>query len=296
MLQDRSQGVHIGVVARSFQIRATDETFDHNLFREKVVVPVKQLLAQTGHLVQKLVIVTNADVRSAYAEEIAADGTTPTMRAVRAAFADDARVEAIACTDWGKNVGSGNALNVGDSYINGTTDLEFVLNWSPEMAVLPRHLYRAIDMMLDRPAMQVVGFYREMWWERTQWNIVQNTIALYRLSTLMAMGGFARKCDGDDGVMVQTEEYGPVLRAGMEDFHYVLRLLRRNREYRHGIVGLEAPLEWHVDFDPQSERGKNHLRKVARQYAVMREWCKDVFPEQDVYETLNQYFESRISQ
>lgn len=258
--------------------------------------PIEQFFAQTGNLIQKLVIVTNADPESEHAEYIHEDGTTPTMRVVRARFGDDPRVEVIACTEWGKNVGSGNALNVGDQYLKDTTDLELVLNWSPEMEVLPRHLYRAIDMMLDRPAVQIVGFYRDFWWERTQWNIVQNTIALYRLDTLIAMGGFDTKCDGNDRVMVQTEEFGEVLRAGMEDFHYVLKLLKRARGYRHGIVGVEAPLEWHVNFDPNSERGKNHLRKVARQYAVMQEWCRDVFPDQEPYETLNQYFESRVSQ
>ncbi len=287
----------IAVVTRSFQIGATEETFDKELFEAKVAQPIERFLSDTGELIQKIVVVTNADPKSQYAEEVSADGTTPTLRAIAKRFGDNDRIVAIPCTEWGANVGSGNALNVGNSYIfEHYPELTLILEWSLEIDVTPRHLYRAIDMMFDRPAVQVVGFYRESWWERTQWNVVQNTAALYRADILKEMGGFDVRCDGSDGVTVMTKKYGEVLRAGMEDFHFILRLMKKNPEYRHGIIGVEAPLSWGVDFEPGSERERNHLRKVARQYAVMNAWADEVFPDLETHEVLNRYFSTRVSQ
>ncbi len=73
-------------------------------------------------------------------------------------------------------------------------------------------------------------------------------------------------------------EFGEVPVAGMEDFHAILKMLRQNDKLRWGMIGRASPLKWDVDFSHGSEREKNHLIKVARQYAVMKEWAGDIFP------------------
>ena len=84
-----------------------------------------------------------------------------------------------------------------------------------------------------------------------------------------------------------TEKCGEVSLAGMEDFHAMLRTLKSDPSFRWGMIGTANPLKWNTDFPVGSERLSNHLKKVARQETVMKEYAKQIFPELSYKEVMN---------
>jgi len=119
---------------------------------------------------------------------------------------------------------------------------------------------------------------RERWWERPQWNIAQNTAAIWNIKILEEIGGFAPECDGT-GETINVSDFGEVPLAGMEDFHAILRAMKIRPDLRWGMVSRESPLTWDVNFPAGSERERNHLIKIARQYQVMKIYASRIFPE-----------------
>jgi len=125
--------------------------------------------------------------------------------------------------------------------------------------------------------LSMVGVLRQRHWEKPQWRVPQNTACLWKISSLQNVGGFSPECNGT-GRTISTPEFGEVALAGMEDFHAMLKMLRQDDDLRWGMIGRANPLKWEVDFPHGSERERNHLIKVSRQYSVMKQWAIDVFP------------------
>ena len=283
----------VTVVTRSFQagVGGAGKEFNSILFAEKVAKPIRNLL-RFSEAVRAIVVVTNGDPKSNLAENLIGENCTPTVSALRQTF--PAEVESgiiipMICYDWGKNPGSGNALNMGIEFVQAGDYGNCVMMWSPEISMDGYFISRALVFMEQRNLF-VVGFLRERWWEKTQWNVVQNTATIWNVAVLHSIKGFSPECNGT-GKTVKTSEFGEVPLAGMEDFHAMLRIMKSNPDFRWGMVGRENPLTWDVNFEPGSERERNHLIKVTRQGIVMVEYAKMIFPELDFTTTMNRLFE-----
>lgn len=276
--------IGVTVVARSFQKGKTAETVDMASF-QKHVDAFKRIL-YCGN-VDRLIVVTCGEGK--FAEVPDADGLYPTVKLLTEAFpyeVDSGRLIIHACMNWGNNPGSGEALNDG-LRIAKEHDAKYVLNWSPEMEIDDNLLYDLIAHA-EKNNLVVAGGLRENWEEKPQWQVPQNTLALWRVNVLSRIGGFATECNGT-GETVFTEEYGDVPLAGMEDFHALLRIMRDEPNYNWGMIRKDNPLEWDTNFEIGSEREQNHLKKVARQGIVMQRYAEMVFPNvafDDVMEKL----------
>jgi hypothetical protein len=281
------------VVARSFQAGTggAGKSFDSALFADKVANKIRNML-RFSELVKVVVIVTNGDAKSPLAENVE-NGVTPTVAALLGTFPDEVSSGMLIphiCTDWGNNPGSGNALNEGIRIAHDKHFGDYVMVWSPELNVDGFAISQAINF-IERRQLSVAGFLRQRWWERPQWNVVQNTGAIWNLETLLGVDGFAPVCNGT-GRTIRTEEYGEVPLAGMEDFHACLRMMKAVDNFRWGMVGRATPMRWDVDFEPMSIRGKNHHAKVARQFLVMREYAKMIFPTMEFNAVMDRLFAS----
>ncbi len=279
------------VITRSFQAGTGGQgkSFDPVLFANKVARPLRNIL-RFSEVVRAVVVVTNGDPKSPMAEN-AEDGVTPTIAALRETFPNeitDGSLIPLTCENWGRNPGSGNALNDGIRIAEERYPGNYVMMWSPEIDVDGLRISQALNF-IERRNLAVAGFLRERWWERPQWNVVQNTAAIWNSEVLLGVGGFAPECNGI-GRTVRTEEFGEVPLAGMEDFHACLRIMKANGNFRWGMIGRAVPLRWDVEFDPGSERERNHMTKVARQFLVMREYARNIFPLMDFSEVMNRLF------
>lgn len=267
----------VTIVTRSFQAGTggSGKKFDTDFFAERVAKPIKTLL-RFPEVIKKIIVITNGERGNPLAENFISAAKTPTIRAIRETFVEEVAEGLIIpylCCNWGKNPGSGTALNEG-AEIAG--DVKWVLNWSPEIEMDGYLITRAL-LLAEQRNLSLVGFVREGWWEKPQWNVAQNTAAIWSLELLQNIGGFAPECNGA-GETIYVPEFGEIPIAGMEDFHAMLRIMKTGH-LRWGMVGKENPLKWDINFPPGSEREKNHLTKVARQYEVMKIWASRIFPE-----------------
>jgi len=274
----------VTVVTRSFQGRATDESFDKAKFKKVFVEPISRLIRGGPYHLKKIMVVSAADPSSPAGEVVGDDGKTPTMRAVEEFFPDEiasGRVATIACSNWGLNFGSATALNAGlEHAVSEGSDA--VLMWSPEIQLTGHRVSLMIDHM-EQFGLSLCGYAREGWTERKQWTFVQNTIALWRIQTLTEIGGFDSSCNGDGKTTVATKEFGSVPLAGMEDYHAYLRASsRRGEMLRWGFVGVSDPAFWDISAKlPGTEEWLKNEQKVARQTLVMEEWARQIFPDRN---------------
>jgi len=267
------------VITRSFQIGTggRGRKFDAKVFACKVAIPIIKLL-RFEEIVEKIIVVTNGESGNRLAENME-DGRTPTITALEETFPREissGKIHGHICRNWGPNSGSAIALNEG-AEIARQSNVEWIMNWSPEIDMDGYLMSQALNFA-ERRELLVVGFARERWWEKPQWNVVQNTAAMWQLSLLGEIGGFAPECNGA-GEIITLSEFGEVPIAGMEDFHAMLRAMKARKNIRWGMVGRENPLRWDTSFPSGSERERLHLIKVARQYAVMKIWTAQIFPE-----------------
>lgn len=272
---------HISIVTRLFQAGANTESFKQEVF-DKAAQAIRRLL--TSSEVEGVVIVTNIEAGNKLAEIVDGEGLAPTTRAAHKAFASEGeRVTVVQCEDWGRNPGSAHAVTVGCQEAIRHFGSDHIMAWSSELAVGPSQLARALAFMESR-RLDIVGFHREGWYDGLQYHVFQNTGAIYRRDVLEQNNFFSKDCDGTEGRMIETPEYGPVLLAGMDDFHFLLRHLRQAEAVRWGMICRNQPLAWNTDFEPGSERERNHLQKVARQSAVMYAYIADIFGTQQLAE------------
>jgi len=269
----------VAIITRSFQAGAGKggKAFDPEYFSEKVVKPITKLL-RFEEIIGTIIVVVNTEKGNRLAEIEDDNKDTPTIIALNQAFAreiENQRIIVEKCENWGNNPGSATALNYGTRIAN-RLGFKWIFNWSPEIEIDGCAVASALKFAKERN-LSAVGVLRQRHWERPQWRVPQNTACLWKLDELLETGGFSEECNGT-GRTIQVCEFGEVPIAGMEDFHTLLRMLEKNYDLRWGMIGRANPLKWNVDFPRGTERERNHLIKVARQYSVMKEWAKDIFP------------------
>lgn len=265
------------IVTRVFQAGATADTYNRSTF-ETVVSALRRNLASEN--VDRIIVVTNVEAGNKLAEIVDQDGVAPTARYIKEAFASEGdRVMVMQCANWGKNPGSAAAVTYGAKQAV-ELGAKQIMAWSPELAVGPSHIARALAFLESR-GLDVVGFHREHWIHKIQWHVFQNTGAIYARRALVETNYFSADCDGNTGRTIEVPGFGTVPLAGMDDFHFLLRHLKNFGEVRWGMVGREKPLPWNVSFEPGSQRALQHAQKVARQEAVMYAYIADIFGATD---------------
>lgn len=284
----------VPVITRLFQRGAgsPDVSFDWQEFERKCQAYERML--DSSH-VSIIYVGVNAEPGNRLAEIADGNGDTPTMRALRDKFTDD-EVQPVAVTRWGSNPGSASALNAVIAALpEGSSDGHGYI-CSPELEFRDDLLRLAISHgtrpdSTSKP-MDVVGLYRQGWFERVQWQVPQHTGALVYLPSLRKVGGIAERCNGNGETISmhigELKEEIAVPIAGMEDFYTQLKMMRDIRDFSWGMVGEDNPLSWETNFtDPKRQR--EHLIKVARQETVMKIWAKELFPDLPWEEVLRRF-------
>lgn len=282
----------IDIIIRSYQAGADEDSFDFDFFESRLAKNIKNLL-NYPEIINKILIVTNGEEGNPLAEKFIGENLTPTVKNLKKVFPQEVESGVIVpfiSKKWGKNPGSGDALSQGLKFLGESS--KWVLMLSAEIEIDGYKIASALNFARERD-LSVVGFMRTLWWERPQWNVGQNTACLWDTDFLKSMNYFDDKCDGSDE-RVETVEYGDVPLAGMEDFHAMLRMMKKyGDDFRWGMIGRIAPLRWNTQFESGSEREKNHLIKVARQYVVMRRYVEKIFPDTKFEEIMEKFFSLR---
>lgn len=282
----------INIIIRSYQPGADEKSFDFDFFESRLVKNIRNLL-NYPEIINKILVIANGDESSPLAEKMIGDNLTPTIKNLEKVFPQEIKdgvIVSLVSKKWGNNPGSGDALNQGLDFLGESS--KWVLMLSAEIEIDGYKIASALNFARERD-LSVVGFMRTLWWERPQWNVGQNTACLWNTDFLRSVDYFDKNCDGGNE-KVETSEYGSVPLAGMEDFHAMLRMMDKyGDDFRWGMVGKVAPLKWNVQFEPGSEREKNHKVKVARQYVVMRRYAEKIFPDMKFEDIMERFFSSR---
>ena len=81
--------------------------------------------------------------------------------------------------------------------------------------------------------------------------------------------------------MVETSKFGKVLRAGMDEFHTYLRIVKALGKFLPWAMLGDAVL-WDISGKELDLAAKlDNEKKVARQFAVARSWISEVFETED---------------
>jgi hypothetical protein len=282
----------ITLITRSFQSGAGKGVeFDDIYFESNVVKPIKNIL--TFKNIKQIMIISNGDQRINFSEALLDKNRTPTITAFEIHFANEIRSNRIIChtsTNWGENPGSATALNEGIEIARKETD--WVLLYSTEIK-LNENIIADAFCQAKKNKLAVIGFLREYWQQRIQWQVVQNTAAIWNIPSLLKVDLFAQECNGM-GETIYLEPYGDISIAGMEDFHAMLRMLKNDFNFRWGMIGQDNPLPWNVNFEAGSQREFSHNKKVARQEIVMKKYAKQIFPDltfEQVMEKLYKHYQ-----
>lgn len=277
------------VVTRSFQAGATfGKGFDPEKCEKGLIAPIRRLLGTAPAEIAGVVVVTCGEKGSKYAEEVRDDQTPTTSYLIKAfpAEVEAKRVIPIVCDDWGLNPGSATAINDG-LRVAIRCEVDRALVWSPEIG-LDGHM---VTEMLEHQArynLDLVGYFRNRWWQRAQWMFAQNTCALWDLGLLTAVDGFNAACNGDGKTVVHTIEYGDVPLAGMVDIEAYFRSYRLRHSFtRWGMAGQRHPAVWNLALKrPGTAEYDNNLKKIARQAEVIQAYARQYFPNTDVADVL----------
>lgn len=282
----------IFAVTRSFQGGATFTTFDSAKFEKGVAAPIRKLIGTAPPELAGVIVVTCGEPGSKYAEQVETHDDdrqqtahTPTTQAICRMFRSVADPEQsvpvvpVICEHWGLNPGSATAINEGIKVAKGLGATK-VLVWSPEID-LSGHMLYLMNWYMGEHALGLVGYLRNRWYERLQWQFAQNTCALWDMALLDGIGGFNPLCNGDGKTVVETIEYGAVPLAGMEDFEAYLRASKLLGSFvRWGAIGKHDPAYWNLALKrPGTPEFENNVKKIARQGLVMDAWARQNFPE-----------------
>jgi|18_taG_2_1085343.scaffolds.fasta_scaffold00784_4 hypothetical protein len=255
------------VIIRSFQKNADRISFSYEKFKNITVKAIDSVFNISTHII----VVINADKSNIHSEKICKTwGTTPSETYINRYYTPPSMyksVHPINCTNWGRNIGSATALNEGLEKIKCLNDnSRYVLILSPELKIEEFLIDEAIEKITSQD-LDVVGFYRECWGDHASWQVPQNTGAIWKVDSLMNVGGFAEECNGD-GKTIQLDDKTKSPIAGMEDYHAMIRMMNDNQDFKWGMVGEYNPVKWDVDF-----RDPVQIRKINRQGSIMKHWA-----------------------
>jgi hypothetical protein len=279
----------IVIVTRIFQrgaSSAVEGSFNWSQFEEKHAKPIRHLLQQ--EIVQSIVVVVNGTEGNPMAEIRDEDGLTPSIAAFRGTFPEDirqSRLVVLRCDNWGKNPGSAVALNLGMETAQDAFKPNWIMAWSPEFQIDSADLHRML-FFAERSGLSVVGKLRQLWWLKFQWNVPQNTAAIWNAQKLHGVNLFSPLCNGTGEtvkvLVPQLGEKGEMVHApvaGMEDAHTMLRMMKNDPDFKWGMVGAENPTKWIVDHGNEKAM-RDHYTKMARQEGVMRAWASAIYHDE----------------
>ena len=281
------------IIVRSWQKGAghPEIPFKQRSFDTGLRASLELMLKTSNSDLARIVVVTNTDQRfpKVLGEAVGDDSMTPTMRALKDVFGSD--IDVLSDAGWGNNAGSASALNIGWQHAAASPETSHVLSWNPEMALTGHHVAMMRHFMYEH-CLEICGYLREWHWERPQFGLFQNTAAMYRIPTLQEVVGFDPRCDGNDGATIETEAFGAVTLAGMDDQDFLLRLVKaRSGDIpRIGMIGRSNPAPWKTQWPDDPVRQQEFDIKVARQMSVLRAWSTLHLPHMTLEEYLGQVF------
>lgn len=285
--------------------------FDQSAFDAKVDA-IKTLLKSeppTSPIISRLYIYICGDQKSEYCEEVDSSGDTPTLRALRNAFAPTSSsnsgwkfngteiIPTVVKADWGRNAGSVTPLNHCMAKAQ-REEVKKVLIWSPEIA-LDASMVNAMSEHMNQERLFFVGYLRDFWFHNLSWHFPQNTCTLWNLERLRVtlpqegeLDFFASVCNGDGSKVTYRGadgQMGETNCAGMEEFEKYLRLLKAAKKSAGptvrdpwglvpwGMVGMNAPAKWDQSKLNPDAKAQSDI-KIARQKLVMDAWVERNFP------------------
>ena len=280
----------IGVIVRDFAGGA-GRTIDGEVKQ----LNIEAFLKKSGDVVRlldsamidQIVIVSNRDQASKFGEEADDEGHTPTWRAYVAHYPELTsanKLVPVFVDEWGANAGSGRAVQAGIDYVLKNTNLPYAMAWSPELAITPDRLAKAIGF-LEHYGLDGIGFLREHFFTKPQWMLPQHT-GLIASRECWELASIPKYADGDEGLTIDTEA-GPANVAGMDDMARLFPAWKAKPDLRIGMYGWNDPIAW--DIDPSDQR---QAQKSARQWAVVHEWARRSFPEVPAAATLARFMSS----
>ena len=281
----------LGLVTRTFQPKATINTFNETRFVDTFALPLKKLL--TTELFKKVVVVINTEKNNQYAEIENNEGISPSEFYINKYFKNDianGELIILKSTKWGQNAGSAQALTQGAKEIN-RYDIKYVMNWSAEMDIGKYDIVHAMES-IKNGSHDVVGFLREKWWLKFQWGISQNTASIWNVKALEKVGYFDEFCDNNTKTM-QSEEFGEIPLLGMEDFFTMLKMMKNNQFFTWAMVKNNDPIIWNTQKNISEERDFINRRKIHRQESVIRFYIETIKETKEHEAVLEHFFSKR---
>ncbi|MFT7507578.1 MAG: hypothetical protein ACI92I_000738 [Acidimicrobiales bacterium] len=246
------------------------------LKKSKVVVGLLK-----SELINVIVIASNRDKESKFGEASDNNGHTPTWRAYVQHYpelTEAGKLVPVFVDTWGSNAGSGRAVQAGIDYVLKETNLPYAMAWSPELAITPARLAKAVGF-LEHYGLDGIGFLREHFFTRPQWMLPQHT-GLVASRSCWELATIPKYADGDEGLTIETT-VGPAKVAGMDDMARLLLAWKQKPDLRIGMYGWNDPITW--DIDPNDTR---QAEKIARQWEVVNQWTLRTFPDASSEATL----------
>lgn len=286
----------VAVVTRSFQRAATTNTIDQS--KLDVLCEAIRHMLNCPHVGIVAVVTPSSGI---YAEVQDEAGVLPTHAFLGNTFCsaiEDGRLVLVPCDDWGLNAGSATALNAGmRAALEAQIACSYTLFWSPEFQLTHNRIERMVNCIKSRN-LELVGYLREGWAQMPQWQMPQNTALLWRNTTLAQLEGMNPSCNGDGVTNVETVEFGLVPRAGMEDVEAYFRLCQiRGYFVPWGMVGQNDPAIWDLSRKvPGTPEHADHLKKVARQWEVVRAYACTYFQEFVYEDVIRQMLEACVAE
>lgn len=281
-----------GVVIRLFNpgagksdLNGSIKPLDQKWFKT-VAASLESILASKD--VPIVVVVNNVDQNSNYSEG-KVDGMTPTHRALKEEFSfyyDNGKLAVIEHEDWGKNPGSGRAVQAGIDYLLRTSATPNLMVWSPELAIDEQRLHSGLEWMYKNH-LDAIGFLREHWFKRPQWMLPQHT-AFIGTRAHWKKATIPEKADGDEERYIETSA-GKALVAGMDDFCRQLEVIKVDPNFKFGMFGASNPLPWNIDWNDTRQ-----IQKIERQWQVAKTWAQEAYPDQPAETTIDQFFRRMI--
>lgn len=273
------------ILIRYYQGGKSYQNFDFDSFTNSLYKKIENLTASDE--LEKLVVIVNCDQKSGFAEIVDKKNDSPTKKALLSKVTNPEKIHIHQSTDWGLNRGSATALNEGISYLK-RTDSEWYIVLSTEIEVDNTRIKKAIEFA-EVNKLKAVGLLRKKWWERPQWNMLQNTAAIWHRSNFINRDIFHPICNGT-GERISIGNNKKALLAGMEDFHFLLHKTKVNPEYKWGMFSKDNPISWENDFNQDITRRSAFTEKIERQYEVMKKWSSMIFPTLGFEDVMNHLY------
>lgn len=281
---------NMALITRTFQQKKTINNFNEDFFVDNFGLPLKRIME--GDNFDKVFIVINTDPQSPYSE-IEEDSISPSEFFIKKYFMEELKlnkIEILKLNEWGDNIGSGQALNLGAKTAY-KQNFKYIMNWSSEMKICRFDIIEAIETLIKNNH-DVIGFLRAKWWLKYQWSIAQNTANIWNLESLINIGCFDIMCD-TFSEYIDHNDFGKIPLLGMEDFNTMLKMMHKNKYFSWGMIKNESPIYWDTDFSQDPKREYQNNRKIYRQEKVINYYIEKEYNTKNYDKILSMFFSNR---